>query len=256
MKVQNSKLDFHFVQCTLMDTPVQTKLEKASEPEGIPKDSVSGGNVIPVSIDLLSIQSTTNSLSSLSDMEDPYSDGDGIRFQDVRVKKRKQKSAGNSQKTPGTDSNPIVLDLKVPKPKPLLKSQLLKVSRIFLWNSGGKKMQIPKNMTPPKTMVIDDVTIYIQMLSSDEAKSLGVEGWDAVLADIEGFKAEIAERKIANFWASWRHNFQMARKAQKARALCPIHSPGSYSGSWWTHHNLWHWHSQCWWKQKETYWHT
>ena len=30
----------------------------------------------------------------------------------------------------------------------------------------------------------------IQMLSSDEAKSLSVEGWDAVLADTMGFKAE------------------------------------------------------------------
>ena len=145
----------------IMDTPVQTKPEQASESEGIPKDSVSGGNGIPVSSDLLSIQTTSNSLSSLSDMEDPYSDGDGIRYQDVRVRKRKQKSAGNSQKTPETDFNPNVFDPKVPKPKPLLKSQLPKVSRIFLWNSGGKKMQISKDTTPPKMMVIDDITIYI-----------------------------------------------------------------------------------------------
>ena len=59
------------------------------------------------------------------------------------------------------------------------------------------------------------------MLSSDEAKSLGVEGWDAVLADIEGFKAKIAEHKIANFWASWRHNLLMARKAKKSKGTVP-----------------------------------
>ena len=204
----------------IMDTP-ETKPEQASESEGIPKDSVSGGNGIPVSSDLLSFQTTSNSLSSLSDMEDPYSDGDGIRYQDVRVNKRKRKSAGNSQKTPGTDSNPNVFDPKVPKPKPLLKSQLLKVSRIFLWNSGGKKMQILKDTTAPKTMMIDDVTIYIQRLSSDEAKSLGVKSWDVVLAKIEGFKAEIAEHKITNFWASWKHNFQMARKAQNSKGSVP-----------------------------------
>ena len=70
-------------------------------------------------------------------------------------------------------------------------------------------------------MVIDEVTIYIQMLSSDEAKSLGVEGWDGVLAEIKGFKAEIAERKVANFWASWRHNLQMARKVKNSKGVKP-----------------------------------
>ena len=73
-------------------------------------------------------------------------------------------------------------------------------------------MQLPKDATPPKTMVIDGVTIYIQLLTSDEAKVCGVTGWDAVLADSKRFKPDIAERKIADFWANWRHSRIMARR--------------------------------------------
>ena len=49
-------------------------------------------------------------------------------------------------------------------------------------------MQLPKDATAPKTMVIDGVTIYIQLLTSSEAKACGVTGWDAVLADSKRFK--------------------------------------------------------------------
>ena len=114
--------------------------------------------------------------------------------------------------TPVTESDPNAVTTMGPIPKPYFNSQILKVSKIFLWNSGGKKMQFPKDVTPPKTMVIDKITIYIQMLTSDETKSLGVKGWDAVLAEIEGYKPEVTECKIANFWANWRHNRVMARK--------------------------------------------
>ena len=80
-------------------------------------------------------------------------------------------------------------------------------------------MQLPKDVTPPKTMVIDGVTIYIQIITSDEAKANGVMGWDAVLADSKRYKPDVAERKIADFWASWRHCHIMARRFKK-----PTHS--------------------------------
>ena len=59
------------------------------------------------------------------------------------------------------------------------------------------------------------------IITSDEAKSLGVEGWDAVLAEIKGFKAEVTERKIANFWASCRNNRQMAQKVKNRKGAKP-----------------------------------
>ena len=80
-------------------------------------------------------------------------------------------------------------------------------------------MQLPKDVTPPKTMVIEGVTIYIQIITSDEAKANGVMGWDAVLADSKCYKPDVAERKIADFWASWRHCRIMARRSKK-----PTHS--------------------------------
>ena len=74
------------------------------------------------------------------------------------------------------------------------------------------------DVTPPKLIEIKKVTIYIQKLSSDGAKTLCIIGWDDVLADIEGLKAEIAERRIANFWASWRHSLLMTQKSQSQKA--------------------------------------
>ena len=174
---------------------------QAAGPEGIPDGSVSDGtgipvssdlqtfqtvsvgNGIPVSSDTQTFQTASESSGMSSDSENPYKPGDSIRFQDVRVRKRKQKSAGKSLKAPVTDSDLSAMVMTGPTPKkPLYKSQIPKESKIFLCNSGGKKMQFPKDVTPPKTMVIDEITIYIQMLTSDEAKSLGVKGWDTVLA--------------------------------------------------------------------------
>ena len=59
------------------------------------------------------------------------------------------------------------------------------------------------------------------MLTSDEAKSHGVEGWDTVLAKIKGFKAEVTERKIANFWPNWWHNRLMALKLKNSKGPKP-----------------------------------
>ena len=191
---------------------VHPNSEQEAGPEGIPDGSVSDGTGIPVSSDLQTFQNDSKSSGIPSDLDDPYNPDDGFRYQDVRVRRRKQKSAGKSQKTPVTESDPITVETQGPIPKPLFKSQIPKVSKIFLWNSRGKKMQFPKDVTPPKTMVIDKVTIYIQMLTSDKAKSLGVKGWDAVLAEIKGFKPEVTECKIANFWANWWHNRLMTQK--------------------------------------------
>ena len=219
---------------------VHNNSEQEAEPEGIPDGSVSDGTGILVSSDLQTFQTASKSSCIPSDLEDPYNPDDSIRYQDVRVRMRKQKSAGNSQKTPVTDYDPNAVATMGPIPKPLFKSQILKESKIFLW----KKMQFPKDVTPPKTMVIDEITIYIQMLTSDKAKSLGVKDWDIVLAEIKGFKPEVTECKIANFWANWRHNHVTTQNPSGSYSgSCWIrpnqNSPGSYSGSCWIQHNQW-----------------
>ena len=99
-----------------------------------------------------------------------------------------------------------------PPAKPLLKVDVTKTSRTYIWNSGSKKAQVPKNVTPPKTMSIEGVNIYLQILTSDEARNCGIIGWDDVLADSKRYCPDIAERKIAQFWAGWRHNRVMSRK--------------------------------------------
>ena len=213
-----------------MDSVHPTSSQEAV-PEGIPEGSVSVGTGIPVSSDLQTSQSAavgtgipvssdlqnfqtaSEPSGTSSDSESPYNSGDGIRFQDIRVRRRKQKSEGKSLKTPVTDSDSGAVATMGQNPKtPLLKPQIPKDSKIFLWNSGGKKMQFPKDVIPPKKMVIDDITIFVQMLTSDEAKANGVKGWDSVLDDIKGYKPEVAERKIASFWANWRHSRVMARR--------------------------------------------
>ena len=65
--------------------------------------------------------------------------------------------------------------------------------------------------TPPKTIVIDNVPIFVQTLSAAQAAANGVEGWDAVLTDIKELHPDVAERHIAAFWASWKRK-QMSRE--------------------------------------------
>ena len=88
-------------------------------------------------------------------------------------------------------------------------------------------MQFPKSVSPPKQMVIEGVTIYIQLLTSEEAKNCGIIGWDSVLADSKHFRPEIAERKIADFWANWRHNRVMARRFRSQNQSNPTPGPSA-----------------------------
>ena len=144
-------------------------------------------------------------------------DGEG-EFQDVKRKKKTKKSKVKSLQTSKSGSDSMNTITIPPIPKPLFKAPILKDSPIFLWNGGGKRRLLLQDVTPPKSIVIEKVTIYIQKLSSDQAKTLGIIGWDNVLADIEGLKAEIAERRIANFWASCRHSLLMTQKSQSQKA--------------------------------------
>ena len=51
------------------------------------------------------------------------------------------------------------------------------------------------------------------MLTSDKAKTANVKGWDEVLVNIEGLKADVAERQIAAFWASWKQQHLLTQRA-------------------------------------------
>ena len=68
---------------------VHTNSEQEAKPEGIPDGAVSDGTGNPVSPDLQTFQTASESSDTSSDLEDPYKPGDGIRFQDMKVKKRK-----------------------------------------------------------------------------------------------------------------------------------------------------------------------
>ena len=145
------------------------------------------------------------------------------RFQsvDVREKRKKERRlARKASQVKGTDSSTAVEAMQPPN-KPLLKADVTKNSRTYIWNSGSKKAQFPKNITPPKIMSIEGVDIYLQILTSDEARNCGIMGWDAVLADSKRYCPEIAERKIAQFWAGWRHDRVMARRHKTKTSKTP-----------------------------------
>ena len=145
---------------------------------------------------------------------------------DVREKKRKQRRERKSSNVPATESSTDAEAMKAPQ-LPLLKADVPKTSRTFLWNSGGKKAQVPKDITPPTKMVIEGVTIYIQLLTIEEARNCGILGWDAVLADSKHFRSDIAECKIGEFWASWRHNRVMSRRHKTQTPSTPSNpTPG------------------------------
>ena len=187
-----------------------------------------GATGSPVSPDVLQIQAGSESYGTASDSETPYSKGDGTYCHDYRIVKRKQRSKRKSSKISVTNSvSGVAASKDPPQTKPLLKADIPKKSGPFLWNSGGKKVQFPKDVSPPKTMVIDGVTIYIQLLTSEEAKACGVIGWDSVLADTKRFRPEIAERKISDFWANWRHSRVMARRLRSQTHSNPTPGPSA-----------------------------
>ena len=186
-----------------------------------PMDGVTDSSVPP---EMSQIQEEPEhySTDSAADSESDSSD-QTWRFQsmDVREKRKKERRlARKASQVKGTDSSTAVDTMKPPT-KPLLKADVTKNSRTYIWNSGSKKAQFPKNITPPKTMSIEGVDIYLQILTSEEASNCGIMGWDAVLADSKRYCPEIAERKIAQFWAGWRHNRVMARRHKTKTSKTP-----------------------------------
>ena len=77
---------------------------------------------------------------------------------------------------------------------------------------GVRRRRSLKTSLHQKKMSVDGTDIYIQILTSDEAKNCGIQGWDDVLADSKRFRPEVAERIIARFWAGWRHDRLMAKR--------------------------------------------
>ena len=68
-----------------------------------------------------------------------------------------------------------------------------KATRTYLWNAGGRKKQVPTDITPPNIIEIDKIPIYAQVLTSEQVAGTDVKAWDEVLADIDGLHAEVAE---------------------------------------------------------------
>ena len=108
-----------------------------------------------------------------------------------------------------------------------------------------------------KKMVIEGVSIYIQLLTSEEARNCGILGWDAVLADSKCFRSDIAERKIGEFWANWRHNRVMSRRHKTQTPSTPSNptpGPSAKAVRIHHHHNTVQRNSKCRCFQKEAYW--
>ena len=188
-----------------------------------PMEGVTGSPVPP---EMYKIQPEPEGYSSAeSDTDSFNAKGGTIYCHDVReVRKRKQRRERKSSKVPVTDSSMDAETMKAPQ-QPLLKADVPKTSCTFLWNSGGKKAQVQKDITPPKKMVIEGVSIYIQLLTSEEARNCGILGWDAVLADSKRFRSDIAERKIGEFWAIWRHNRVLTRRHKTQTPSNPTPGP-------------------------------
>ena len=205
----------------------------AAAPTGIPVPAVlqsqpmEGDTDSSVPSEMYKPQQESEHYGSAESETDSFNQPTGkIYCEDIREKKKKQRRERKASNVPVTDSSTDVEAMKAPA-LPLLKVDVPKISHTFLWNSGGKKAQVPKDITPPKKMMIEGVTIYLQILTSEEARNCGIFGWDAVLADSKRFRSDIAERKIAEFWAGWRHNRVMSRRHKTQTPSSPSNpTPG------------------------------
>ena len=194
--------------------PVSAVLQSQSQP-------MEGDTDSSVPPEMYQIQVESDSYGSASSESDSADKNWTFQSTDIREKrKKKRRLERKASKVKGTDSNTAAGAMQPPV-KPLLKVDVIKNSRTYIWNSGSKKAQFPKNVTPPKIMSIEGVNIYLQILTSDEARNCGIIGWDDVLADSKRYCPEIAERKIAQFWAGWRHNRVMARRHKTKTTTTP-----------------------------------
>ena len=197
--------------------PESAVLQPPTQPmEGVTEQSV------PPDMSKLQDEPVRYSTDSGADSADSETDSSGQPWlyssTDVREKRKRERrlarkalraKATNSDTAAGAKvppSNPL------PPTKPLYKADVPKNRRPYIWNSSNKKSLVPRDITPPKKMSVDGIDIYLQILTSAEAKICGISGWDTVLTDIERFCPEVADRKIARFWASWRHDRVMAKR--------------------------------------------
>ena len=188
--------------------PESTVLQPPTQPmEGVTEQSV------PPDMSKLQDEPGHYSTDSAADSESDSSGQPWVYSStDIREKrKRERRLARKALQAKATNSD-TAAGAKVPPTKPLFKHDVSRNRRPYIWNSSNKKSQVPKDITPPKKMSVDGINIYLQILTSAEAKNCGISGWDNVLTDIERFCPEVADRKIARFWAGWRHDRVMAKR--------------------------------------------
>ena len=105
----------------------------------------------------------------------------------------KRSTVKSQESTSDPKSPPTRTDAPVQNPTQFSKP-VTKATRLYLWNAGGKRKQLPSDIIQSNIVKIDKISIYAQILTSDEARTYNVIGWDDVLADIVGLKADVTER--------------------------------------------------------------
>ena len=209
-----------------MDNSVHTKIVT-----GVTADQQVNGSILPqknlsdelpdsqrnLRVDgshITTLQTATNSPGNLRDegSNNQMDEGEPWKVQGRRKKSKKSAVKSQSLTSNSELSNP---DPNIPtqNPTPFIKPTVIKAPHFYLWNAGGRRRQLPTDITPPKMIEIDKVPIFVQMLTCDEAKTANVKGWDEVLANIDGLRADVAERRIAAFWASWKQQHLVTQRA-------------------------------------------
>ena len=229
------------------ESVVLQKLQSAAAGSGMPESAVlqppiqsMEGVTESVPSDMLQSQDGSGHHGDAEGESDASNQQWRFASTDIReLRKKEQWLARKALQAKAPDSG-AAAGASVPPTTPLLKSDVSRSRRTYIWNARSRKTQVPKDVTPPKVMSIDGTDIYLQILTSDEAKNCGIEGWDAVLADSKRFRPEVAERIIARFWAGWRHDRVMAKRhktkqtnpaAMAAGSSIPINTPGGDDAS-------------------------
>ena len=200
---------------------VLQKLQSAAADSGMPESAVLQPPIQPM--EGVTEQSEAPDMSKLQDESEDFSTAESesdssdknwmFPSSDVREKKKKERRlARKALRAEATSDSNTAVSAKAPPTKPLYKHDVSKDRRTYIWNSSNRKSQVPRDITPPKKVSIDGIDIYLQILTSDEAKKCGISGWDKVLTEIEHFNPVVAERIIARFWAGWRHDRVMAKR--------------------------------------------
>ena len=122
------------------------------------------------------------------------------------LSKRKEKQMSGKTRSAGPSSKvPITMGAGSVFKIPLLQGT-------YLWNAGGKRNRIPVWETAPHMITIDNVWIFVQYLSSQQALDTNVEGWDKLLASINGLNSQASDQHMAAFWAHWKQQLLQTQK--------------------------------------------